>query len=221
MAIGATDAVVAASLSTSRKSIAGVAHFIREGKVVHANITSIFQYMVVYQCIVAAAETAMYITDGSHLTNLQYGVLDVQAMIMAFTAVAVAPIQHVTQHRPPARITTVPNLVMVALGATFVCLSQVLVSVLLHSCSWFHGGTGGTYENPVNSVVWLVANYSLLAPLTTFAQDIQRFAIPLPERKPQLLLAVTFMVLAYLAILCSTSAASQDTEGPLVSPKKI
>ena len=57
-------------------------------------------------------------------------------------------------------------------------------------------------QNPVNSVVWLVANYSLLAPLTTFAQDIQRFAIPLPERKPQLLLAVTFMVLAYLAILC-------------------
>ena len=77
---------------------------------------------------------------------LQYGVLDVQAMIMSFAAVAVAPIQHVTQHRPPARITTVPNLVMVALGAAFVCLSQVLVSVLLHSCSWFHGGTGGTYQ---------------------------------------------------------------------------
>ncbi len=57
-------------------------------------------------------------------------------------------------------------------------------------------------QNPVNSVVWLVANYSLLAPLTTFAQDIQQFAIPLPERKPQLLLAVTFMVLAYLVILC-------------------
>ena len=32
---------------------------------------SMLQYMVVYQCIVAAAETAMYITDGSHLTNLQ------------------------------------------------------------------------------------------------------------------------------------------------------
>ncbi len=57
-------------------------------------------------------------------------------------------------------------------------------------------------QNPVNSVVWLVANYSLLAPLTTFAEDIQRFAIPLRERKPQLLLAVTFMVLAYLAFLC-------------------
>ncbi len=77
---------------------------------------------------------------------LQYGVLDIQAMTMAFAAVAVAPIQHVTRHRPPARITTVPNLVMVALGATFVCLSQVLVSALLHSCSWFHGGNGGTYQ---------------------------------------------------------------------------
>ena len=31
--------------------------------------------MVVYQCIVAAAETAAYVTDGSHLTNLQVGVL--------------------------------------------------------------------------------------------------------------------------------------------------
>ncbi len=57
-------------------------------------------------------------------------------------------------------------------------------------------------QNPVTTSVWLVANYSLLAPLTTFAQDIQLFAIPLQERKPQLLMSVTFMVLAYLAILC-------------------
>ena len=57
-------------------------------------------------------------------------------------------------------------------------------------------------QNPVNTIVWLVANYSLLAPLTTFAQDVQLFAIPLQQRKPQLLLSLTFMILSYLAILC-------------------
>lgn len=61
-------------------------------------------------------------------------------------------------------------------------------------------------QNPVSTVVWLVANYSLLAPLATFSLEIQRFAIPLLERKPQLLLAVTFMNLAYLAILCGPAA---------------
>ena len=61
-------------------------------------------------------------------------------------------------------------------------------------------------QNPVSTVVWLVANYSLMAPLATFSLDIQRFAIPLQERKPQLLLSVTFMSLAYLAILCGPAA---------------
>lgn len=61
-------------------------------------------------------------------------------------------------------------------------------------------------QNPVSTVVWLVANYSLMAPLATFSVDVQRFAIPLQERKPQLLLSVTFMSLAYLAILCGPAA---------------
>ena len=45
-----------------------------------------------------------------------------------------------------------------------------------------------------------------MAPLATFSVDVQRFAIPLQERKPQLLLSVTFMSLAYLAILCGPAA---------------
>ena len=57
-------------------------------------------------------------------------------------------------------------------------------------------------QNPVSTIVWLVANYSLMAPLAAFSFDTQFFAIPLKERKPQLLMSVTFMILAYLAILC-------------------
>jgi len=77
---------------------------------------------------------------------VQYGVLDIQAMTMAFAAVRVAPMHHMSHHRPPARITTMPNLMVVGLGAAFVCLPQVLISVLLHSRAWFLGGTGGTYQ---------------------------------------------------------------------------
>lgn len=65
---------------------------------------------------------------------------------MAFTAVMVAPLRHMSHHRPPARISSLPNLVNVALGAVCVCLSQMVIIVFLHSRSWFGGGTGGTYQ---------------------------------------------------------------------------
>ena len=77
---------------------------------------------------------------------LQYFVLDIQAMMMAFAAVVVAPMRCMTQHRPPACISSLPNLVVVGVGAAFVCLSQVLIGVLLHSQSWFCGGNGGTSQ---------------------------------------------------------------------------
>ena len=80
------------------------------------------------------------------LRNLQYGVLDVQAMSMAFAAVRVAPWRHMTAHRPPQRISSVPNLVVVGLGAVFVCLSQVLIVLLLRSSASFKNANGGTYK---------------------------------------------------------------------------
>ena len=67
-------------------------------------------------------------------------------MVMAFAALGVGPLKQMTQHRPPARISTLPNFVVVGLGAAFVCLPQVFITVLLHASSWFHGGTGGTYQ---------------------------------------------------------------------------
>ena len=73
---------------------------------------------------------------------LQYFELDIQAMMMAFAAIVVGPTRHMTQHRPPSRISTLPNLIVVGVGAAFVCLSQVLIGILLHSQSWFRGGNG-------------------------------------------------------------------------------
>ena len=77
---------------------------------------------------------------------LQYGVLDIQAMSMAFAAVRVAPWIHMSPHRPPSRISSVPNLIVVGLGAVFVCLSQILIVLLLRSSSSFQNADGGTYE---------------------------------------------------------------------------
>ena len=77
---------------------------------------------------------------------LQYFVLDIQAMVMAFAAIVVGPTKFMTQHRPPARISTLPNLIVVGVGAAFVCLLQVLIGILLRSQSWFRGGNGGTSQ---------------------------------------------------------------------------
>lgn len=77
---------------------------------------------------------------------LQYFVLDIQAMMMAFTAIVVGPMKHMTQHRPPAKISTLPTLVVVGVGAVCVCMYQVLIGIFLHSRSWFHGGNGGVIQ---------------------------------------------------------------------------
>ena len=77
---------------------------------------------------------------------LQYGVLDIQAMSMAFAVVRVAPLQHMSHRRPPSRISSVSNLIIVGLGAVSGCLSQVLVVQLLRSSASFQDATGGTYQ---------------------------------------------------------------------------
>lgn len=77
---------------------------------------------------------------------LQYFVLDIQALMMAFAAIVVSPMRHMTQHRPPAKISTLPNLVVVGVGAVCVCMYQVLIGIFLHSRSWFHAGNGGTSQ---------------------------------------------------------------------------
>ncbi|KAL0043037.1 hypothetical protein WJX79_007543 [Trebouxia sp. C0005] len=86
MAIGATDAVIAAALSTEQGSVAGATSFIKLCKASHAIFISLLKYMVVYQCIVAQASMAAFFVDGSSLDNLQSSTIDVQAMAIAMAA---------------------------------------------------------------------------------------------------------------------------------------
>ena len=46
--------------------------------------------MVVYQCIVTAAETTAYVTDGSHLTNLQVSSLWIECVSVKHACTATA-----------------------------------------------------------------------------------------------------------------------------------
>lgn len=66
-------------------------------------------------------------------------------MTMVFAAVRAAPLKQMSHHRPPVHIITFSNLVMVSLGAMFVCLSQLVIGILLRSCTCFQGGSGGSY----------------------------------------------------------------------------
>ena len=113
---------------------------------------------------------------------LQYFVLDIQAMMMAFAAIVVGPMRHMTQHRPPARISTLPNLIVVGVGAAFVCLSQVLIGILLHSRSWFHGGNGGTSQVRLPAIqcvkICFMAGFMLVLALVCHFRDV----CPLTER---------------------------------------
>ncbi|KAL0032691.1 hypothetical protein WJX79_003604 [Trebouxia sp. C0005] len=79
-AVGASDATVAASVSTSHKSVAGVVSFIKEGKAAHSLTLSLYKYMVVYQCIVTITGNLAFFVDGSSYSSIQKYAIDFQAL---------------------------------------------------------------------------------------------------------------------------------------------
>ncbi|KAL3136147.1 hypothetical protein ABBQ32_007164 [Trebouxia sp. C0010 RCD-2024] len=70
-AVGATDATIAASLSTHQRSVAGTCQFIKEGKARHSLLLSVFKYLVVYNGILSASNNISFFVDGSQFSYLQ------------------------------------------------------------------------------------------------------------------------------------------------------
>ncbi|KAL0030049.1 hypothetical protein WJX79_003470 [Trebouxia sp. C0005] len=142
MSIGATDAFIAATISTPEGSVAGVCHFIRNGKSSHAMMISLFKYMVVYECIISLLNCAAFFVDGSSLSNLQSGAIDGQAMIMALAMCLVPPLAKLNRHKPSERMCTLPVLALLAMMTIGLAAVDVGYMAFLISRPWFVGGTG-------------------------------------------------------------------------------
>ncbi|KAL0030094.1 hypothetical protein WJX79_006699 [Trebouxia sp. C0005] len=170
MSVSATDAVIAAALSTPQGSVSGVCSFIRTGKASHAVMVSLFKYMVVYQCVLASVNVAAFCVDGSSTSNLQSGAIDAQAMCLALAACLVPPLPKLNRHKPAERMciwTALARIfcMTVALGALDTSYTLYLVTR-----PWFTGGTGTAYNNPVITLGWFFGNLQLLVPLLQHMQ---------------------------------------------------
>ncbi|DBA71770.1 TPA: hypothetical protein ACH3X2_011036 [Trebouxia sp. C0005] len=154
MSVSATDAVIAAALSTPQGSVSGVCSFIRTGKASHAVMVSLFKYMVVYQCVLASVNVAAFCVDGSSTSNLQSGAIDAQAMCLALAACLVPPLPKLNRHKPAERMciwTALARIfcMTVALGALDTSYTLYLVTR-----PWFTGGTGTAYNV---SAIWCIS----------------------------------------------------------------
>ncbi|DBA88976.1 TPA: hypothetical protein ACH3X2_000200 [Trebouxia sp. C0005] len=201
MAIGATDAVIAAALSTEQGSVAGATSFIKLCKASHAIFISLLKYMVVYQCIVAQASMAAFFVDGSSLDNLQSSTIDVQAMAIAMAACLVRPLRQMTRNKPPPAACDFQGLALLLIMTIALQFFQIISMIFLCSKPWSSGSTGSADLNPVTSLAWLVANLQLFAPLFSLTVDTKRFCEPVLRTKPLLITVGVYTILSYVAIL--------------------
>ncbi|KAL3131604.1 hypothetical protein ABBQ38_007901 [Trebouxia sp. C0009 RCD-2024] len=146
-AVGATDATIAASISTQQRSVAGTCQFIKEGKAGHSLLLSLFKYLVVYNGIVSASNNIAFFVDGSQFSYLQILALDIQALLLACTAVTTAsPLQKMSRHRPPSSVATWPNFVLMSMMTfLFFCCDCTTIAYLC-TRPWFAGGNGTAKE---------------------------------------------------------------------------
>ncbi|KAL0053576.1 hypothetical protein WJX82_007835 [Trebouxia sp. C0006] len=201
MAIGATDAVIAAALSTEQGSVAGVTSFIKLCKASHAIFISLLKYMVVYQCIVAQASMAAFFVDGSSLDNLQSSAIDVQAMAIAMAACWVTPLRHMTPNKPPPVVCNFQGLTLLLVMTMALQLFHTISMIFLCTRPWFTGGTGAADLNPVASSALLVANLQLFAPFVSLTFDTKWFCEPVLRTRVLLITTGIYTILSYVAVL--------------------
>ncbi|KAL0027251.1 hypothetical protein WJX77_006828 [Trebouxia sp. C0004] len=204
MSIGATDAFIAAAISTPKGSVSGLCIFIRNGKSSHAMMVSLFKYMVVYECILSLLNCVAFFVDGSSLSNLQSGAIDAQAMVMALAMCLVPPLAKLNRHKPSERMCTLPVLALLAVMALALAILDTVYMALLISRPWFVGGTGNSNMNPVVTLAWLFGYYQLLAPLISLTVDTKSFCQSPLRFKPVLIICLVFTFCLYVTVLVRT-----------------
>ncbi|KAL0023496.1 hypothetical protein WJX79_002152 [Trebouxia sp. C0005] len=201
LAVGSTDAIVAASLSTHRGSVAGVCSFLRASRAAHSLTSSLFKYMVLYQCCLSIAQNISFCFKGSRLATSQVVAIDFQALTLAFTACLLPPLKQLNRHQIEP-VSTVPTFILLSFMALMAALVQVVNIVYLSSQPWFQlDSADSTHEDPAVTLAWLVANFELLGPLVSLVIDTKNVCEPALRFKPIFLLTSFYLATAYIAVL--------------------
>lgn len=99
---------------------------------------------------------AAYVTSLFAVFALQILALDIQALLLACTAVTTAsPLQKMSRHRPPSSVATWPNFVLMSMMTfLFFCCDCTTIAYLC-TRPWFAGGNGTAKEVTVHILLHL------------------------------------------------------------------
>ncbi|KAL0022621.1 hypothetical protein WJX77_011150 [Trebouxia sp. C0004] len=201
LAVGTTDATVAASLSTHRGSVAGVCSFLRASRASHSLTLSLFKYMVLYQWCLSIAQNISFCSKGSKLATSQVVAIDYQALTLAFTTCLLPPLKQLNRHQIEP-VSTVLTFILLSFMAFMGAMVQVVNTILLSRQPWFQlDRSDSSHNNPAATLAWLVANFELLGPLVSLVIDTKNFCEPALRFKPIFLLTSFYLATAYIAAL--------------------
>ncbi|KAL0035584.1 hypothetical protein WJX79_000466 [Trebouxia sp. C0005] len=170
IAIGATEAVVAASVSTPVQSVSVVCALIKEARCSVMISFYLFKYLVLYGLVESAVGAVAFFIANTNLTNAQYETMDFTALVLALAAVCTRPSDQLHDRMPAGRLMSLPVLApLVLLGCCFGA-QQGMAAAFVSLQSWYRSGQDPT---PAVATSNLIGLFQLLLPAFAFFNDMK------------------------------------------------
>ncbi|DBA85704.1 TPA: hypothetical protein ACH3X1_005275 [Trebouxia sp. C0004] len=201
MAIGPIDAMAAAPFSTKRSSIAGTVTLIKEARSSHVKMLALIKYMIIYQLVQQLAINVVFFTDAVSISQLQLGMIDLQAMVWAFAAALTPTSPRLTPTKPTMKLCSrrilVPTLEVIVLA----CITQAACILLLKAQDWYRGASTSGQQSSVVSVAWSVANYCLQGQIMGFKVDTWPHTLGPSSNHAMVIVSVLVATFAHIFVI--------------------
>ncbi|KAL0050516.1 hypothetical protein WJX82_001360 [Trebouxia sp. C0006] len=170
IAIGATEAVVAAPVFTPVESVSVVCTLIKEARCSVMISFYLFKYLVLYGLVESAVGAVAFFAAYTNLTNAQYETMDFTALVLALAAVCTRPSDQLHDKMPAGCLMSLPVLApLVLLGCCYGAQQGLAVGFVTLQ-SWYKSGQDHTPAVAVSNFIGLL---QLLLPAFAFFNDMR------------------------------------------------
>ncbi|DBB02796.1 TPA: hypothetical protein ACH3X1_013628 [Trebouxia sp. C0004] len=195
LAVGTTDAIVAASLSTHRGSVAGLLYPLKLA------IGQQLQQALFNPKLSVFIQKRHPYTGNTQKRLGTVVAIDFQALTLALTTCLLPFLKQLNWHQIQP-VSTVPTFILLSFMAFLAALVQVVDMLYLVSQPWYQlDRSESSHDNPAVTLAWLVANFELLGPLVSLVIDTKNFCEPALRFKPIFHLTSFYLATAYIALL--------------------
>ncbi|KAL0020340.1 hypothetical protein WJX77_012513 [Trebouxia sp. C0004] len=170
IAIGATEAVVAAPVSTPVESVSVVCTLIKEARCSVMISFYLFKYLVLHGFVESVVGAVAFFAAYTNLTNAQYETLDFTALVLALAAVCTLPSGQLHDRMPAGRLMSLPVLAPLVLLGCCYGAQQGMAVAFVSMQSWYQSGHDPT---PAVATSILIGLFQLLLPAFAFFNDMR------------------------------------------------